>query len=45
MASKVLNTKSCERFYRLRDALADFAFEKLDIEEALYYPCKTHCTR
>lgn len=36
MASKVLNMKSCKRFYRLRDALADFAYEKLNIEEALY---------
>jgi len=37
MASKVLNESSCERFYKLRDALADFAYENLDIEENLYF--------
>ena len=37
MTSKVLDIKSCERFYKLRDALADYAYENLDIEEGLYF--------
>lgn len=36
MAAKVLTYESCKRFYRIRDALADYAYGKLDIEEPLY---------
>lgn len=36
MATKVLSYSSCKRFYRLRDALADYAYGVLDIEGNLY---------
>lgn len=36
MPAKVLSEKQCIHFYRLRDALGDFAYEKLDIEGKLY---------
>ena len=36
MASKVLTYNSCEHFYRLRDALGDYAYQKLDIGDELY---------
>ena len=36
MITSILDAKACEHFYRLRDALADYAYEKLEIEKPLY---------